>query len=438
MSYRCVTPFSAPLARRVAVCIAALIGVSPLLAHPGSGSRHGEHHTDETRTTTLVDEGKLTLPTPIQPATPAAWPLQRGDTRGTGNAPITLADDYKPRWTYKAGAGIDGTAAIVDGAVYIGSVDRKLHVIDAQTGKLRWSFKADGPVEASPTVWGNVVYTSSSIGTLYALDRKTGKQLWNFEADDRIASGVTPYIAPDGARLVLVSSYDAHVYCLGAQSGEVRWKVKTENYVHGAAAVFEHKAIFGGCDGFLYLIDLDKGAVLKQIEIKGEVAAMPAVHADGTAYIGHFQHEVLGIDLRTQETRWTYYDRAFPFVGDLAISDDLVVAVSRGRRVYGIDRKTGKARWQTRVRGAIDAGAIIAGDRALVATKAGRVHILNLADGKRIWSYEVGPSIEAGPAVTQDLIVVGAQDGTVVALEPTAAARRTANQSTAATPNSGT
>src|SRR5688572_30368948 len=51
----------------------------------------------------------------------ANWPQFRGNARLTGVAAAAPPDTLRLKWTYEAGESIESSAAIVDGAVYVGS-----------------------------------------------------------------------------------------------------------------------------------------------------------------------------------------------------------------------------------------------------------------------------------------------------------------------------
>jgi outer membrane protein assembly factor BamB len=71
--------------------------------------------------------------------------------------------------------------------VFIGSYDERFYALDAATGDVRWSFPAGGRISGSPTVIDGVVYVSTLERTTYALDARTGKELWSFP-DGKYAS----------------------------------------------------------------------------------------------------------------------------------------------------------------------------------------------------------------------------------------------------------
>src|SRR5689334_23384916 len=68
----------------------------------------------------------------------SAWPQFRGDARLTGTAAQAPPDTLKLQWTYEAPEGIESSAAIADGAVYVGAANGDLLAVDLESGKLRW------------------------------------------------------------------------------------------------------------------------------------------------------------------------------------------------------------------------------------------------------------------------------------------------------------
>jgi hypothetical protein len=59
---------------------------------------------------------------------------------------------------------------VVDGVVYAGSVDGRVHALDAATGASIWSVATTGEIRGSPAVAGGLVYVGCGSGALRALD----------------------------------------------------------------------------------------------------------------------------------------------------------------------------------------------------------------------------------------------------------------------------
>jgi outer membrane protein assembly factor BamB len=172
------------------------------------------------------------------------WSQFRGNA-GNGVSESTLPDDLTLKWTYEADEAIDSSAAIVDGAVYVGTYAGTLISLDLETGTERWTYSTGdmGIGESSPAVAGDLVFIGDLGGVFHAVDTATGKARWTFETMGEIKS--SPVIVGDR---VLIGSYDGFLYALAIADGEQVWKYETQNYVHATPAVWDGVAYFGGCD----------------------------------------------------------------------------------------------------------------------------------------------------------------------------------------------
>src|SRR5215471_21842268 len=145
------------------------------------------------------------------------WPQFRGNPQLTGVTADAVPAALKLLWTYEAGDGIESSAAISGGTVYVGTQSADLLAIDLETGKLRWKYKAqEGIGESSPAVHEGVVYIGDSSGLLHAVRASDGKGLWTFKTEGEIRS--SPVVAGDR---VLIGSYDGSLYCLSTRDGKL-------------------------------------------------------------------------------------------------------------------------------------------------------------------------------------------------------------------------
>ncbi len=344
------------------------------------------------------------------------WPMSRGDRANTGVADADLADRYNLAWSFETGGPVKSSAVIQDGRVYVGSDDGKLYCLDLDSGEPVWTHQTAGPIEAAPLIVGDTIYVGSDDMKLYALNAEDGAPRWIAEADGRIA-GAANHTPLDGtpAGVVLVGSYDNHVHCFDAATGQPRWKYETDSYVNAAPAIAGQLAIVGGCDGYVYTLRLDNGELIGRVNTEGEIVGN-VVAADGYAYVGHHRNAFYRIDLREQETDWTFTDRDFPFVSSAALHEGKAVVGSGARRLYCLDAATGEPAWAFRARGAINSSPVIAGERVVVGSNDGRLYIVDLESGQMIWSYDIGGNLTASPAVIDGMIVIASEDGRVYAL----------------------
>jgi outer membrane protein assembly factor BamB len=100
------------------------------------------------------------------------------------------------------------SAAVVGDRVVLGGRDKKVHCLDAESGRSLWSFLTRARVESSPVVAGGHVYVGSNDGRLYVLDLVDGKKLWEFNAGAPLTA--SPAVA--AGRLV-IGSHDGQLFC---------------------------------------------------------------------------------------------------------------------------------------------------------------------------------------------------------------------------------
>ena len=347
------------------------------------------------------------------------WPLFRGNAAQTGVIATALAERYTLAWTYATG-GACTSAVISDGLAVVGSGDGKVHAVDVITGKVKWTTDLVAQIDAAPLILDGAIIIGTTEGRLVSLALSDGKIRWETTAGEKV-TGAANWFLHNGIKKIIVGSYDSKIHCFQAADGVEVWSYETGSYVNGTPAIAmvgdKQVAVAGGCDAKLHIINLADGTKLHEITVSAYVAASVAV-ADGRAYVGDYGNEVTCTDLTTGTAVWTYKDRNFPFFSSPAVSADVVVLGGRDRRVHGLDRVTGKARWVFSARGNVDGSPLIGGNRVMIGSDDGRLYLLDLADGKERWSYELGDKLSGAPAFADGHIFVGGDDGHLYKFAP--------------------
>ncbi len=225
--------------------------------------------------------------------------------------------------------------------------------------RLAWLFHPANSerIEATPLVVRGVMYVTSA-NDAFALDARSGRRLWHHQR--RVSSGLLDDAAGHKTRGVAVwgnSVYmetdDAHLLCLDARSGGLRWDVsyadKTRHY--GATSVplvVKGEVIVGtsggdsGVRGFLAAFDALTGQrrwQLWTIPGPGEFgsSSWPGdsyLHGGATTWMpGTYDPEL-------DTLYWTTSNPAPDFVGGTRPGDDLY-----SDSVLAIDPNTGKLKW---------------------------------------------------------------------------------------------
>ena len=332
------------------------------------------------------------------------WPLFRGNALQNGVAGSALPDKLEILWQFKTKDAIEGAAAIAGDSVFVGCNDEHLYALDLATGKEKWRFKA-GPIKAPPSVRGDAVYVGDQEGVFHCVDRASGKKRWTFDAGGaEIVSGAN--FTNDS---VIFGSYDETLYCL-TLDGKPRWKFKIAGPVNGSPAV-------AGDDSILHILDTATGKELGSVELGGQAGATAAVFGDHL-YVGTMSNQMLGINWKKGEIEWSFEApaRRQAFYASAAVTDKLVVVGSRDKRVWALDRKTGKEVWSFLTEGRVDASPVVSGTRVLAPSLDGHFYILDLTTGKELNRLKLGSGIAASPAVAGHRLVIGTNDGVVYCL----------------------
>ena len=330
------------------------------------------------------------------------WPQFRGNPSLTGVATSAVPKTLKLLWTFEAGDSIESSAAIVDGAVYVGSQTSELIAVNLADGKLKWKYKVkDGIGESSPAVGDGMVVVGDLSGVVHGVSAKDGKGIWTFAASSEVKA--SPVIV-DGK--VIVGSYD------GLKDGKVAWQFRTNGPVHATASVAGGLAYISGCDGVLRGIRIADGQEMVQIKTGSYTGASPALSAD-SAYFGTFDNVVLAFNLKTKKPLWQYENPAkpFPFYSSAAIVGGKVILGGRDKFVHCLDAKTGKELWSVLTRSRVESSPAVVDGRVYVGSNDGRFYVLDVATGAKLWEFNAGAPLSASPAVAEGRIVIGSQDG---------------------------
>jgi outer membrane protein assembly factor BamB len=196
----------------------AVVAVALLLITSGFGGIVGPAVASPSGDSPPTDEGANETVT---------WrSIQFGNTN-TGHAPNATGPESPVgvAWNYSAGkqytdyfVGVDSSASVVDGVVYVGGGDGDVHAVNASAGQKIWNYSTGAPVRSSTTVVNGTVYVGSDDDNIYALNASTGQKVWNYSTGDDVDQ--SPTVAND---TVYVGSDDGDLYALNASTGQRRW-----------------------------------------------------------------------------------------------------------------------------------------------------------------------------------------------------------------------
>ena len=203
---------------------------------------------------TALGEGAKPRPyTPVTDARlldpePGNWLLYRGNYAGWGYSPLSKVTTknvgrLELAWSYATGMneGHQAPPIVNDGYLYISTPNNQVIAFEARSGRELWRYKKSIPddlLQLHPTnrgvaLYGDAVYLATTDAHLVCLEAVTGKLRWSKAVGDWKA-GYYMTLAPlavDGKILVGVSGGElgirGFIAALDAGSGEERWRTYT-------------------------------------------------------------------------------------------------------------------------------------------------------------------------------------------------------------------
>jgi outer membrane protein assembly factor BamB len=116
--------------------------------------------------------------------------------------------------------------------------------------------------------------------------------------------------------------------------------------------------------------------------------------------------------LTKKEVLWSFLSpKEQPFCASAAVTEKLVIAASRDRSVYALERDKGKELWSFATKGRVDSSPVIAGERVYFGSTDGFLYVLTMDKGTEVQKLQLGRGILAGPAVAHGCLVIGTTDG---------------------------
>ena len=333
------------------------------------------------------------------------------------------------RWQFHTKGQVLSSPAIAGDKLYFGSSDHSLYALDLATGALKWKFKSDGRITSSPAVSANVVYFGSFDGKFYAVDAATGQLKWKFQTggERRFAAkhlhGAEPAseTMPDPFDFYLSSpviwnggvyfgSGDTNVYALDAVSGNLKWKFKTGDVVHGSPAISDGNLYVGSWDSYFYALDAANGKekwrfktgedpeIHNQVGIQSSPAA-----ADGVVYFGCRDSKFYAVDAATGKERWSFSNKGSWVISSPAVLDGKVYfATSDTGLLHAFDAKSGAPLFSLDFKHwPMFSSPAIAGETLYIGSHQGRLKAIDLKTQKVAWTFETEDSKRNGTTYTK-------------------------------------
>ena len=355
------------------------------------------------------------------------------DSQPATKAPTSkslLAQPLKRSWQYLSDGGVGLMPALDSSRVYLALGEGRVVCLETESGSLLWSSDPGGNISSPIAVGENALYVASQKiaddgsdggASLRAVDKMTGLTLW---ARDYSRAFTSPLVLKEDR--IYIGSSDGAFYALTTASGEIVWKVQTQDVVRGCALAAEGVVYFGCDDGMMRGVDSRTGRELWKFQTGGKLIGKPC--SDGGAiYFGSADGFVYSVDLVTAKLRWRARTGAAVEASPVLVHEHLVVG-SFDNFIYCFARTNGNRIWKRRLDNRIAAAVIVEGDAILVAgLRSNQVAVLLDTGGFVVNYYKLEPEYEivAQPVFVRGTLLLPTDKGLVVAVSSPATDEKT-------------
>jgi len=312
------------------------------------------------------------------------------------------------KWAYTAAGDITSSPAIaVDGTIYVGSDDNKLHAVNPD-GTEKWTLTAGGDVSSPAIGRYGTVYFGSDDGKLHEVSPE-GEEIWSRDLGSAVGS---PAIGADGT--VYVTSGSS--LCAFSSLGDKKWEFETGAGIGTFAVpvIGPDSTIYVGSNsGKLHAVKPD-GIEKWAITTGGDIDCSPAIGPYGTIYFGSEDGRLREVSPEG-EVIWSLDLGSAVYSPAIGTDGSVYVGCDDGRLCSLTP--LGVKNWEYATNGSICSTPAIGSDGMLyIGSGDNKVYAID-ANGMKRWEVLTSNDVTSSPAIgTDGTVYVGSEDNRLYAI----------------------
>ena len=312
-------------------------------------------------------------------------------------------------WKFNCEDEIRGTPLIDNGIIYIGSYDKNMYALHADSGQLLWKYSTEGGIVGKPTIHDNTLFFGSEDGRLFAVSSRTGKISWTFATDGPIRC--SPVVAEGH---VLVGSDDGKLYAVNILTNRKTWHVDAAGPIRSTPTISDGEILVGCESGDFYCINF-RGEVKWNFKSKRPITSSPTA-AKGVTFFASLDNMLYALDTKTGWISWRFRmgkgSISSPF-----IFDNYIYVGSADEYIYCLDSSNAKELWKFKTGHQVGGSPIVANGLVFCGSADKNLYCLEHRTGKLKWNFTTGSPITGSPAIYKDMVYFGSLDHTLYAIK---------------------
>ncbi|MBN1878361.1 MAG: PQQ-binding-like beta-propeller repeat protein [Anaerolineae bacterium] len=264
-----------------------------------------------------------------------------------GASPAERPDDV-PAWSFTGAQGqYVGSGTIAGDLFLIGNGDGKVYALDIASGNKVWEFATKDRVWATPLVVDGMVYIASLDHHLYAVDLESGSEVWQVETKGSIAA--TPIYVNNH---VWVGDFGKTLYQIAPDTGHIVWTYTVQDWLWSTPVSKGAVLFFADVGGHIYALNTETREFVWDTPamVDDAVHARPVFNADQSALLvaGFEKGGIHEIDVETGVIKmWDLSVEKGRLPGDLTADNErlYLMPILLKDRVQALDILSGSVEW---------------------------------------------------------------------------------------------
>lgn len=276
------------------------------------------------------------------------------------NAFANQTPNLQKTWQFQTQGSIWSSIVLDNSQAFFGSDDGHFYSVNLDAKNQAWKFKTQGKVRSTAALDEQQVYFSSDDGYLYALNKASGKLVWKAPLNDADVERIEPAKSPPyrydyrkSSPIIVndtlfIGSADTHMYAISKQTGQLKWKFKTNGIIRATPVYHQGTLFFGSLDNYLYAINAQTGQEVWKFLAYNVIVSSAAI-IDDTVIVGSRDTYIYALDPNNGDLKWDYRFVDNSWVDSTASQSNeqgvFYIGSSDSKKILKIDVKTGKEIW---------------------------------------------------------------------------------------------
>lgn len=319
---------------------------------------------------------------------------------------VSLWEQKDDRWTCRWTVELAERVASLtwDGGkhIYATTWRKRMHALNAATGRERWMIEQDGKVEAPGVIDGNRLFLVTKAKSLICLDVSGGTETWRMPLPGPVNQA--PVLWKGRSPRLCCGTWDGHLLAYDPDNGGLLWTAHLPAKLLGGPAVAGGALVVCTADGFARGYDASgKQRWEAANACQGEAVITPAVLPNGSTRVIVVSRTLVALDAATGERRGDYPQGA---LADLKRRFE--DAMLEGEKTYSEGEKQAAIEREAFDLGGAPFGSVAHSSESLVfGSEDGWCYQFDLATLRPVWRFHGAASNGTRPMLASGGFFVG-------------------------------